>query len=120
MSQQREFDSTIAVLADLEQWRKTATEVENALESGDLDNARSTLDQASKMLVKFERQTQMIAIVPKMKVKEETLTAAIKDAFILRWNEMVSLQENKDETILAVTEDTNGTICRHVNPRANF
>jgi CHASE3 domain sensor protein len=109
LSQQREFDSTIAVLSEFQEWRAAVTDTEIALERNDLQAAHNRLKRSNAIIGKLERQTQSIALLSRMKLREDSLTASIKNAFILRWDEMVSLKEGEEGTILSVTEDSNGT-----------
>lgn len=52
----------------------------------------------------------MIAILSRMKLKAETLTETIKDAFVSQWNQMVSVDEKDEEMNLSVRENAEGTL----------
>ena len=84
--------------------------MEGALETSELERARNKLETANNIFTKLERQTQMIAILSRMKLKAETLTESIKNAFVSQWNEMVSVDGKDEEISLSVTENTEGTV----------
>jgi len=106
LDQQRIFAATIGVLSELEEWRNSVNDVDSALNRGDLQSTRAGLEKANVLFSKLETQGQMIALLPRMKLKLDTLTAGIKDAFVARWDEMVLVRESEEGVTLSVTEDS--------------
>jgi len=103
-------NTAISVLEELRQWARAIARVETALFGGELEIARRELENADDLFHKFERRTQLIGVLQKMDLRSQSLSAEIRKSFTRLWDEMVSMQQNEEATVLTITEDMNGMI----------
>ena len=86
------------------------TNVETALEGSQLESARDDLLMANEIISKLEEQTKSIAILPKMMERRDQLTENVKDAFLLRWDQMVSVEVDAQGAVLRVDGHAEGRV----------
>src|SRR5947207_4411968 len=87
-----EIDVTISILTRLRRWYQIVADVESALDGSQLGLGRQSLLTANNLILSLEKQTTMIAILPKMVAQKEALTASVNDAFTAQCDRIISFQ----------------------------
>ena len=94
----------------MRQWSRIVADMESALDDSRLDLAREYLVAMNHLILSLEKQTRMIAILPKLVARKEALTTSVKDAFAAQWDRIICFEYNEDGTALAVTTDAKGKL----------
>lgn len=108
-SQHTELEAIKIILGHLQRWSQIIADVETALDSERLEYSHEELVQASEIIAELEKETRLIAILPKMRAKMDDLNRSVRLAFVNLWNEIVSIQIDEQIATLTVTNDVKGS-----------
>src|SRR3981189_1990245 len=102
MKQYSEMDRTILVLRELSQWSQRAESLKNEIESQRLDTVYHDLESLKSALSVLERKVPMVAILPKLQDRLQSIYNSAADACSDVWDRSISVKVDDESTDLTI------------------
>jgi hypothetical protein len=103
-----ETAATASILAEIQQWTKVITRIENAVENENVDSVSGELISAMSIIENIEKYTQNLGILSKMRDHIDALTISVRKTLEILWNQAISVDIEQNELRLAINKDLEG------------